>query len=47
MAVHLDRQPGHPIGQWLRQQHNVSSCSACAPRFLRVDYQRNVRAFSP
>ena len=25
MAMHLDRQPDHPIGQWFRQQHNVLS----------------------
>ena len=25
IAMHLDRLPDHPIGQWLRQQHNVLS----------------------
>jgi hypothetical protein len=47
MAVHLDRQPGHPIGQWLRQQYNVAPCSPCSPRFLRAECQRNVGALSP
>jgi hypothetical protein len=25
MTMHLDRQPGHPIDQWFRQQHSAFS----------------------
>ncbi|MGA3400753.1 MAG: hypothetical protein ABSC95_16150 [Acetobacteraceae bacterium] len=44
MAVHLDRQPDHPIGQWFRQQHNASSVITVFSGFLRAEYQRNVNA---
>jgi len=44
MAVQLDRQPDHPIGQWFRQQHNASSVITVFSGFLRAEYQRNVNA---
>ncbi len=44
MAVYLDRQPDHTIGQWFRQQRDISSVNTVFSGFLRAENQRNVNA---
>jgi hypothetical protein len=39
MAVHLDRQPDHPIGQWFRQKHNAASVNTVFSGFLCAENQ--------